>query len=179
MNIKSILVSGLHRVLWVALLAFGLVPTTVDASSVPQPAISILVTPWFSAGLTDIPRFTWSRTNPDALVFGANVSRWRDYATPADMYFGVLTPDGRTLSWRPVPGNVATLQEGLFPVVQATTAEVTDSYSLLGGFPRFPLSSSDPTGIYSVFVLVVPAGSDPRNASLWTAAQMWPVVITN
>ena len=180
MNMKSILISNLRRVLLVAGLAFGLVPMTVNASNVaPQPAIYMLVTPWFSAGLTDIPKFTWSRTNPDALVFGANVSRHYTVPPPADMYFGVLTPDGRTLSWRPVPANVATLQEGLFPAVQGTTAEVTDSYALLGGFPRFPLSASDPTGIYSVFVLVVPAGSDPRNPSIWTAAQMWPLVITN
>ena len=177
MNMKSILISNLRRVFLVVMLAFGLVPTTVNASSLPRPVISIIVTPWYSAGLSDIPVFTWSRTSGEELVFDAAVSR--AFIRPADIYFGVLTPDGRVLSWRPGPANVPILQEGLFPAAQANTAEMTSAYTWLGTFPRFTFSSSNLTGIYSVFVLVVPAGSDPGNPRIWTAAQMWPLVITN
>lgn len=171
--VRRILDRLAELVLLPTVLALGVVPGSVVASTIALPIINIGVTDAETAGLNGAQWFTWIGR---PLAFSFAVHRREDTA-PVDVYFGVLTPGGRVFSWSPGAG-APNLQEGLFPVGQGITATEISS-ALLGSNPEYTFPPGHEIGIYSVFCFLLPAGVDPRSPRSWINASMSPVVVSN
>jgi hypothetical protein len=160
-----------------AVFALGCFPAAVHASTIPPPVISIVTLDAVLAPLIAAPVFSWTTTIGRPLAFGATISR--SDLSPTDVYFGILIPGGRILSWIPGTANGPELVEGWSPAGRGITAAAISSAALLGSDPQHLFAWGYPLGLYSVFVVLVRAGADPNDASRWYGATMSPLVISN
>jgi hypothetical protein len=160
-----------------AVFAFGLAPVGAQATTIPQPVISIATLDAMLAPLVAVPVFTWSTTIGRPLAFGVTISR--SDVSPTDVYVGILIPGGRVFSWIPGPANAPVLVEGWSPAGRGITAAAISGASLLGSDPQHLFAWGHPLGLYSVFAVLVRSGADPNDPAQWYGATMSPLVISN
>gem|GEM_PF-4265622 len=160
-----------------AAFAFEIAPVRAETgASIALPVISLSTIDPMVAPLASTPVFTW-KTDNRPLEFAATVSRTD--SSPVDMYFGIISPDGRVFSWNSGLTSVPIFLEGLSPAGRLVTDTVISSADLLGKNPQHTFSADHPLGLYSVFFFLVPAGADPGDSRQWIAATISPLVISN
>jgi hypothetical protein len=137
-----------------------------DVPSVPGPRVSIKVGQSAVSGdLVQGPRrqgfhFT---TSTYALIEVTVDPRWEAAPVTADVYVGVLLPTGSILTSRfPVPQQ---LETGLVPLVRGVTIG-TGSPGFIS-FVGHVFNGSEPSGLYTVFALLVTSDADPTDSRNW------------
>jgi hypothetical protein len=139
------------------------------------PLISVDVANRLLPGL--LTRTFSCRTDGRTLEFLGSVTRRDTSPVTLDVYFGAITPDGRTFSWFSGLTSIPILLEGLFPVAQGIAETSFTIAALFGRNPEHTCSSGQVTGRYSIFLLLVFNGADPGNPDNWFGASMSPLVI--
>jgi hypothetical protein len=160
-----------------AFIAVGSLSGVAAASTATPPVISIKVDDAVLAPLGAPAVFTWAAAIGRPLEVLASITRGD--ISPVDVYLGVLVPDGRLLSWVPGSSTTPVLVAGLAPAGRGVTASSVSSAMLLGSNPQYLFSAADALGLYSLLVILVPAGAAPSDPRNWTAATMSPLVISN
>ena len=163
---------------FVVMLVLGGMPiSSVASSSIPQPVISIQIADATHAPLDTLRVFS-SLMSQGSLAFGATLTRYEN--SPIDVYFGILSPGGRILTWARGPTNGPFPRAGLSPAVQGTTETQINMATLLGGNPvqGFADDARIPSGLYSVFMFIVPAGASPGDLHNWTAGATSPLYLS-
>jgi hypothetical protein len=162
----------------VAMLVLGCMPlSSVASSSIPQPVISIQTVDATRAPPDTVHVFSWLMSQ-GSLAFGATLTRYEN--SPIDVYFGILIPGGRVYTWTRGISNGPVLREGLSPAVQRTTETQIDSATILGSNPiqGFADDARSPSGLYSIFMFMVPAGAGPGDLRNWTGGASSPLFLS-
>jgi hypothetical protein len=92
----------------------------------------------------------------------------------ADVYVGILTPDGQSASWTG-PAQAPVLVKGSVPFLKNVVPAASVSYRLV--IPDF--ASGEARGWYILYGLVVLAGSDPGNPRYWLSSSSFPLLVTD
>lgn len=145
------------------------------ASSVAPPVVTPYVVDALLSGLIDRQLFVVPPAPARPLAVGATVARVVG-SPPMDVYLGVIVPGGQVYTWIPRPGGGATLVKGLSPVARAVTETTFATATVFGADAKYTFSEGDARGLYSVFALLVPPGSDPGDARKWTWVNMTPLM---
>ena len=150
-------------------------PLAHAGSTVASPVARAYVLDALLGGLVDQQVFVVPAAPARPLAFGATVTR-ESGSPPVDVYLGVIVPGGQVYTWVPKPGGGAALVKGLSPVARAVTETSFATATVFGADARYSFSEGDAAGLYSVFVLLVPPGSDPGDARKWNWASMTPLM---
>jgi hypothetical protein len=170
------LLMSISRGFIAVMLALALTPASAQtALAAPSATISISVFDPTVAPLVLVPVFSW-RADGKPLEFSASVSRAD--SRPVDAYFGAIAPGGRVFSWTSGLTTVPVLLEGLFAAARGVTSTQFTTAALLGANPQRAFSNEALSGLYAVFMLLVPHGGDPFAPSQWLAATMSPLVVS-
>lgn len=150
-------------------------PLANATSTTPPPAVRVYVLDALLAGLVDQQVFVVPAAPARPLAFGATVAR--EPGSPVmDVYLEVIVPGGRVFTWVPKPGGGSVLVEGLSPVARAFTGTSFATATVFGADAQYTFSEGHTPGMYSVFALLVPPGSDPGDARRWTWVNMVPLM---
>ena len=103
---------------------------------------------------------------------------WKSiYGDKVDLYFGAIAPGGQWISW--------TFQDGGLQVVPDFTPILRDhlytpeekNSSQLNVRVRYKFTGAEPKGMYTLYLVIVPAGRDPKNPNNWYGAGMSPLFL--
>lgn len=99
------------------------------------------------------------------------------YPVKGDLYLGVILPEGGTaVTW----AADTALQHGFVPILEDIDLGTPARFSvsdLLQQPVEHTFTGAEPSGMYSVFALVVRAGADPTNNYNWVSAVMQPLMV--
>jgi hypothetical protein len=159
--------------LWL-ILSLGASPASA-ASTLPAPIVRPYVFDAITGGLIDQQLFVVPAAPMRPLAFGATITR-EVGSLPVDIYLGVISPKGEVYSWIPKQGGGGILVKGLSPVARSVNETTFATSTVFGTDPKYTFSEGDVPGMYSVFALLVPPGSDPNDARRWTWVNMVPLL---
>lgn len=96
----------------------------------------------------------------------------------ADVYFGLNTPGNETvLTWKKAPEGFV-LARGMTPVMRVENLHIPAKISVPDAQgASYKFSGHEKAGMYTVFALLVGAGTDPSNPSNWVAVRMEPLFV--
>lgn len=97
-----------------------------------------------------------------------------------DLYFGIILPNNQGIFSWVKNGSETNLKKGLFPIVKGLEKEGNTKFSLsveLGGDIKYVVTGQEPTGMYLVFSLLVPPGSNPSQNTNWIGVEMRPLFV--
>lgn len=99
-----------------------------------------------------------------------------------DIYFGIMTPDGKTLTWVPDDATEegAIIVEGLRPIA-VNYKHKPDGYYLHQITKRrikYMFTGSEPNGLYFIFAILMHHGKDPADMrAAWAGFGMTPMLV--
>lgn len=97
-----------------------------------------------------------------------------------DVYFGVIPPGkDRSLTWV-ADGGAQSLKEGLTPIARGIEMTQNSTFNVsttLGRSIQYAFKNTEPTGMYSVFALLVVSGTDPAVTQNWIGINMTPLFL--
>jgi hypothetical protein len=105
-------------------------------------------------------------------------SAWKSiHGDKVDLYFGAIAPGGQWISWSFQDGRLQSVP-GFKPILRdhIYTPEETSSSQLNRGV-RYQFTGMEPKGLYTLYLVIVPAGRDPQNPINWYAAGMSPLFL--
>jgi len=92
----------------------------------------------------------------------------------ADVYVGILFPDGQSSSWVGTPQAPVLANGPPVPFLRNVVLTGAASYRLV--IPNF--AAGKPQGWYVLYGLVVVAGSDPNDPKRWFSSSLFPLLVT-
>jgi len=155
-------------VLVASVLALSLMPSAASRAVPILSAVSVTV--YATHGMKPI------HTTPVSPGFRMDAIVSLDYEdspSPVDLYVGAILPDGRFASWVGDP-RTPSVSIGTTPVPFLVNHTPEDAaYNL-----NQPLSLTDPTGWYTLYGIIVPAGADPLDPNRWVSTSFYPLLVT-
>lgn len=98
----------------------------------------------------------------------------------ADLYFGITRPDGNeTFTWVNGTG-AAYLRRGMAPLVEEIAPGAGTTLDVAAQLRRqfeYSFTGHEAPGMYTVFALLVLAGTSPANSANWLGVDMAPLVV--
>jgi len=97
-----------------------------------------------------------------------------DFPHRVDLYVGAILPDGRFASWVGDPAQPSLATGGTPQPFLVNVIPAEASYSLT--VQQF--SGGDPTGWYTLYGIIVPAGAPPLDPGRWLSTSFSPLLVT-
>lgn len=115
-------------------------------------------------------------STPAGVVITMDAVIEADGADPlaADVYVGILSPDGQPFSWTGAPQAPVLVKGPAVPFLRNVVLTGAASYRLV--IPNF--AAGGPQGWYVLYGLVVGAGSDPGDPKHWSSSSFFPLLVT-
>ena len=153
-----------------------LIPVMSGAtSSAPPAVIQIQV---FSDPLMGARTYHVLRERTAA--FGASIEFPGGFLSKGDVYFGFLQPGNMNAHTWTLDSGTVRVVKGMRPLQQdidLTTPPVFYTSAIAGRDLEHAFAGTDPAGMYSMFVLVVIANSDPGDSRNWYAVSTLPLFV--
>jgi hypothetical protein len=161
-------------------------PLSATASSVPLPVVTVEMADTFNYSRNFFDTAIPENINQPYYVSGqveiTTPLAHSQFASGADIYFGVILPGGTTVhTWSPNSNGTVTLKSGYAPIAKAQsllTVGTFNTASVNGGNRiRHDLSGSETKGLYLLFMFLVPTGTDPTDIRQWSFVTMKPLYV--
>jgi hypothetical protein len=99
------------------------------------------------------------------------------HGNKVDFYFGAIAPGGEWISWMYQDGNL-TMAPGLSAILRDHDYSADEkSSSQLNIRVRYQFMGTEPKGMYTLFLLIVPKDKDPTNPLNWYGVGMSPLFL--
>jgi len=137
------------------------------------------------ASIGAVPRITLLASNtalivvhytPAGAVITMDAVIEADGAAPlaADVYVGILSPDGQSSSWIGAPQAPVLVKGPAVPFLRNVVLTGAASYRLV--ITNF--AAGGPQGWYALYGLVVGTGSDPGDPKHWSSSSFFPLLVS-
>jgi len=160
-------------------LVFGIVCGSPHAmSTTSTQGVTISVETYMN--LIGAPVFSAERKR-DPYAFGAAIEILPSAPDiKGDLYFGLLSPNGRhAFTWSNQDGEYVLVQ-GMKPFVEDINLAAPSSFTtseIVGGDVKHALTENDPAGLYFVFALLVSANTSPSDTKNWIEIGLTPLLV--